>query len=913
MDSVVGPQRSSISAVEHAYGRKSGSVVVMEGSLHQRQSKRTTLINAAQWEEAEGAGKEEAAKTCTNETTSLVTADNAQHAPTTKTKFVAEIPAIIVTLMINFMTAIPFGVAYFPLGWSNDFVETTGTTGGNATAFDTETTDGIVAGPFPFPGKEILGIRMFLFSCLTGQLVLWWCSNFTSPVAVQLIENIPFYQTMAKIVVAHQGYGPDALSTLLVVFGLSSITTGLMFYAIGKAGFGKAVYYFPNHVLVGFIGGIGVFIAASSTGVMIGEEFTFTQEGVATLYAHFHEYAPVVYFEVVLRILMVVTQDQEGKPKFSLLAPMYFLSIIPIYYGVLYLWGMSLEEATQAGLFFPGAAASAVEDEASRSSLPSSLWARVFDGHILDLFRIIQVHTISWSAVLQCLGTILGVSCFSVINVPINIPAFANACDVEVDMNNELITHGYSNILSGIFGGIQNVMTYSISVLYYKSGGKSGTGQLALIVGTGLIFVFGMVSMPYIPRCMAGTLLLHIGIDLFLEGVYESYAEYDAIEYGGIVAITLVMTSMGMTPALVAGIVVAMTTYAMQSVQNLDPIFKITSATTLRSSKWTRPQKALEVLASPTKGRSQIMIIQLQGNIFFGNVVDAVDRIKLDLAKHKPVIVIIDFTLVTNMDSSAAQSINKLKTTMTQTFKTQTNIFVMGSHRGYFPTQYGLSTAILEEGSDEEEIVLKLIPKNQVCTGFDEALIFAEDMLITREDPSLLKKQVQFVHQHEAKEDGELDVREEKELAIHYVQNLLRRRYSGDGKSDATAFMSYFKREKYKKGDIVWMQGSASDSAKLVVVGEFTALMEGVDLTEAIPRGNFIGELGLIDDVERLSGVVCESDVGVVFSLDRPAWELLIEKDPAIARILDDITIRYLSHRVQHVSNRIYETRCLPV
>ena len=82
---------------------------------------------------------------------------------------------------------------------------------------------------------------MFLFSCLTGQVVLWWCSNFTSPVAVQLIENIPFYQTMAKIVIAHQGYGPDALSTLLVVFGLSSITTGLMFYAIGKAGFGKAV------------------------------------------------------------------------------------------------------------------------------------------------------------------------------------------------------------------------------------------------------------------------------------------------------------------------------------------------------------------------------------------------------------------------------------------------------------------------------------------------------------------------------------------------------------------------------------------------------------------------------------------------------------------------------------------------
>jgi SulP family sulfate permease len=77
-------------------------------------------------------------------------------------------------------------------------------------------------------------------------------------------------------------------------------------------------------------------------------------------------------------------------------------------------------------------------------------------------------------------------------------------------------------------------MTYSVSVLYYKSGGKSRAGQMALIIGTIFIFVFGTFTMPYIPRCMAGTLLLHIGIDLFMEGVYDSYEEYDSIEYGGV-------------------------------------------------------------------------------------------------------------------------------------------------------------------------------------------------------------------------------------------------------------------------------------------------------------------------------------------------------------------------------------------
>jgi len=813
----------------------------------------------------------------------------------------AEIPAIIVTLMINFMTAIPFGVAYFPLGWSGkgDGCE-------NSTAED-------VCGPFPIPGKEVLGIRMFLMACITGQLALMLASNFKSPVSVQLIENVPFYHAMAGIVITEQGYGKEALSTLFFIFGLSSIVTGLMFYLLGKAGLGKAVYYFPNHVLKGFIGGIGVFIAASSSGVMIGEDFTFDISGVTTLATHFNEYAPVLIFEVVLRILMAVCVDRKtGEPKFTLLAPIYFISIIPMYYAALYALGISLETATAAGYFFPGAAASVAGSDGNSPSF----FDMVFDGHVMDLFRIVDFHTISWTAVTKSVGTIVGVSCFSVVNVPINIPAFANACDVEVDMNNELMTHGYSNILSGIFGGIQNVMTYSISVLYYKSGGNSKGGLVSLILGTICIFVVGTSTMPYIPRCMAGTLLLHIGIDLFFEGIVESFEEYDKIEYAGIVAIVLVMTFMGMTPALIAGVVVAMTTYAMQSVQNLDPIFKITSATTLRSSAWTRPSKALAVLDSVEHGRSKIMIVQLQGNLFFGNAVDLVDRIKVALSQDTPLIVIIDFTLVVNMDSSAAQAVNKLKNTMTQTYHTQTNIFVMGN-KGYFPTEYGLSTALLEEGSDEENVnVLKLIPKNQVCVGFDDALVFAEDMLITREDPSLLKKESHWTHLLENKKGEELDEWEEKELAIHYLQNLLRPDFSSSEESrkrDATKFFSHFQREVYRKNEIVWQQGSTSDSAKLILCGELVASMDGSEVSEDLPRGVVIGELGLIEGSARLSGVVCDSNHAVVFSLNRETWELLIQKDPTLARIMDDIAIRYLSHRVQHVSNRIYETRCLPV
>ena len=57
---------------------------------------------------------------------------------------------------------------------------------------------------------------------------------------------------------------------------------------------------------------------------------------------------------------------------------------------------------------------------------------------------------------------------------------------------------------------------------------------MALVAGTALVFVFGVSAIPYIPKCMAGTLLLHIGVDLTTEGVYDAFHEYDTIEYCGV-------------------------------------------------------------------------------------------------------------------------------------------------------------------------------------------------------------------------------------------------------------------------------------------------------------------------------------------------------------------------------------------
>lgn len=94
-------------------------------------------------------------------------------------------------------------------------------------------------------------------------------------------------------------------------------------------------------------------------------------------------------------------------------------------------------------------------------------------------------------------------------------------------------------------GGLQNYLAYTQSVLYYKSGGFGAASGITVAVMTVGLFVVGPTIASYIPRCMAGTLLVHVGIDLFLEGVYDSWGKFDHLEYAGIWLIVLVMSTWG--------------------------------------------------------------------------------------------------------------------------------------------------------------------------------------------------------------------------------------------------------------------------------------------------------------------------------------------------------------------------------
>jgi SulP family sulfate permease len=379
--------------------------------------------------------------------------------------------AIAVTSMLLLMTALPFGAAYFPTGWSND----------NSVGEEDD-----VRGSFPLPGKMALGLRMCLFSTIVGQLVLTYTSRFTNSIACQLLENVPFFHALARIVIAEQGYGIDALSTLFFLFGLSSVSFGAVCYALGKLKLGRIFYFFPSHVLVGLIGGIGIFIMETAVGVTTNTEFALTIDGLTRFVENFHLFWFVLLFEAVLRLLVRLTLDSNGQPTYPLLPPMFFLSIIPVFYIYLYVFDVQNPER----YFFPR----------SQSNQETSFVAGIFDGHVLDMFSAIDLRLVSWTAVRSSLGTVVAMVCFSLLNVPIMVPTFAISSNVDFHMNDELIAHGYANALSGIFGGLPNIMTYSFGVLYLKSGGGGKASSLALVAVLVVMFVVGPQLATLVPR-----------------------------------------------------------------------------------------------------------------------------------------------------------------------------------------------------------------------------------------------------------------------------------------------------------------------------------------------------------------------------------------------------------------------------
>jgi SulP family sulfate permease len=275
---------------------------------------------------------------------------------------ILQIPAVLITVCLNFMMGIPFGASYFP----------------------TE---------LQLQGKEVLGLRMFLFSTMMAQFIFTFESKFDNAIGLQMVENVPFCLELARIVISEQSCEGGATSTLFFLFGFSSVLVGLVFYLLGRLEMGRIVYFFPSHVLVGCIGGLGAFIIVTAIEVSTNTTFTFTVQGFnVSIIGQFNLLLPVLMLEIFLRLIIYATKGQ-----YSLLPPVFYCMITPLFYATLFCLGINKGVAEELGYFFP----------------PINSSGSAFSWSLVDIFTEISFLKISWKAVKKAIPTIISLTAFS--------------------------------------------------------------------------------------------------------------------------------------------------------------------------------------------------------------------------------------------------------------------------------------------------------------------------------------------------------------------------------------------------------------------------------------------------------------------------------------------------------------------
>lgn len=215
------------------------------------------------------------------------------------------LPAVVLGLLLNILDGVSYGLIIFPTSYPifSDF-------GGD-------------------------GVSMFFVTCVISQLVYsLGGSIFRGGNGSMMIEVVPFYHILVTIIIDTLGDDDPAavVSTTIVAFALSSIFAGIVFLLLGYFRLGVLVGFFPRHILVGCIGGVGVFLI--ETGLEVSSQLK-SEEGFQWNLETFR-YFTQSWFMVAhwlpalgLAILLRLITSKFHQP---LIFPAFFLCIPIVFY-----------------------------------------------------------------------------------------------------------------------------------------------------------------------------------------------------------------------------------------------------------------------------------------------------------------------------------------------------------------------------------------------------------------------------------------------------------------------------------------------------------------------------------------------------------------------------------------------------
>lgn len=680
------------------------------------------------------------------------------------------------------------------------------------------------------------GIGVILVSSMLAAAASALFSHFKGAISITQDSGVVILALVAQRMASSSENvtGTSLFVTLLAFIALSTLITGSFFVILGRFKLGNLIRFIPYPVIGAFLGGMSIVFFQGAFSIVADYSFSFSTLSQLVESDTLMRWLPAVAFGIVLLVATQISSHYLTLPSLLVAGTLGFFVVILAS-------GKSVDSVLDDGWMlgpFP-------EDTS---------WKPIF---LEDLSKI------EWKLILAESLNLPTIALVSAISLLLNISGLEVQDDGELEINQELQSNGFNNIVFALLGGTVSFPSISLTLLSWRMNGKSRITGLTIAALFLLILVAGFSLIAYFPKFVLGGLMIFLAISIALDWVYKGWFKMPVQDYLFMMVILFVMAFIGYLQGIAFGIVGAtiLFTYNYSRFNFIQPING-----QLYHSKVERPPLFHRELQ--TKGES-ILIYRLKGFIFFGsanNLLDqTLDQIATQADSTPLRFLIVDFHQAHSIDSSAILTFIRLNQLLNK--RDVTLIFC------------GLSPALqpLFERSDFD-----LSPRShfQQFSELDEAAEWCENKLLSEVATRVSRTSRSF---------GE-------ELAQLFPEF-----------DYYAALLPYMERLEVVAGTYLAKRGDQSDTIYWVETGRLQAQIDSGSHQHRLRigrGGSIMGEMAFYTGRIRSASIVA-TEASVVYVLSKAAVANLESQNPTLAYKFHRMMAGVLSERLMDTTNSL--------
>ncbi len=683
------------------------------------------------------------------------------------------------------------------------------------------------------------GIWIGLFTAVVVGAIVSLTSSYPGVIAIPQDRVAPILALMAGSIVTRMESASAQEKCLAVMAAIAvvSLFTGSFLFLLGRLRLGNLIRYIPYPVIGGFLAGSGWLLVRGALRVMTGRALTLEALPSFFSYDGLAQWLPGALFGCFLFFLL-------KRLRHALTVPLLVFGAIGLYY----LW----KAATGSPV---------------TSAMPPGWQADLSSGRNPGSFSSFFIMTQApWDLMAREWDILATILLTSVVSILLTASALEVAADEEIDLNKELRAAGMATVAAGIGGGMVGFHSLSMSRLVLSMGAARRWVGLGSAAVCGVCLFFGPLSVSFVPQYVCGGLLFFLGLTFLWEWVFEAHRTLTSVDYGVVILILAVVSTVGYPEGVGVGIIAAVVMF-IHNYSRVDVVTHAFSGTELRSNV-ERPVRDLRTLSEQGE---QIYVLRLQGFIFFGTANHLLHEVRerwADARRPGLRFAIMDFRRVTGLDSSAVFSLGKVQR--------------LARKEGFSLLMSQVSPLILSQlergGLDaNRDDVFRLFP------DLDHALEWCEDRLLAGQ----------------GKRNGE-SLRVAEQLKDAWPPGV-----------EPRCLMPYLERVEVPASTHLIRQSEPSEALYFIESGRLTAWLEfenGRALRlRSMGAGTVVGEVGLFLGGVRGASVVTEQPC-TLYRLSSEALERMNRENPNLSLTFHRYLICLLGERLTSNSKLLRRT-----